>query len=393
MRTGAVIVFACALSMLASVCSAANGQQSTGAIAPRLAGPLHTDGTRILDARGHAVRFLGMELTNLGPGEGKPSSQTGLGCTGWSVPSSAALDNIQAWGFNVVRLAVAWANLEPKPPVRVGTVQFHFWNQQYLQALDQVVWGLTSRGIGVILEMSQDHWSPAFDRYPGSPCPGRGLPAWLYQMNSTNTETKARVDFFRDVNHVQEGLQSAWQFLAGRYSANPLVIGADMFNEPYVSVTKMSRADMHLGDLYQKIGSTIRAQAPDMLLLFQNSQYVRKTKDFALQYPPAFANTVYEFHLYRHDWNSGQGVFRAQEGLAHRWQVPLLMGEFNAFNYASNTKSAASDWRSGTNQLLAYARQQDVGWVFFAYSGGNSLVTPGTNNPKPKLLPTLQDGF
>jgi hypothetical protein len=43
--------------------------------------------------------------------------------------------------------------------------------------------------------------------------------------------------------------------------------------------------------------------------------------------------------------------------------------------------------------MLAYAKGHHLSWTFWAYSGGNSLVQSGTHEPKPGLLPTLQEGF
>jgi endoglycosylceramidase len=363
-------------------------------MAVRLHPPLKTRGGAIVDARGRVVRLLGVTFTQLAPGRGQSSRQTGSGCTGWTPIPHAAYDNIEKWGFNFVRLAISWANLEPYRSVRLSPIELHHWNERYLRAVDAAVRQFTSRGIGVMLEMSQDFWSPAFDRYPGSPCPGRGMPAWLYEGTRMNTVVKAKIAFFRNHQHVQEGLATAWRVLAGRYVHNPLVIGADMLNEPYLGLHRMSREDMRLGLVYEKLGSAIRQANPNMLLTFQDSQDVGEGNPLALKGPPPFANVVYQFHLYKHKWKP-DGIDRMQrfERRARKWGVPLFMGEFNAFKYGRQKKGPAPNWKRDTNELMAYCKNGGISWAFFAYSGGNSMVIPGTHTPKPGLLPVLQGGF
>lgn len=389
-----LVAIACGLSLVLSPVSAASRDESTGERAVRLRPPLTTRGGAIVDARGRVVRLLGVTFTQLAAGRGDPSYQTGSGCTGWTPPSIEAYDNIRDWGFNFVRLAISWANLEPNPSIRLGPIELHHWNQRYLRAMDDAVHELTTRGIGVMLEMSQDHWSPAFDRYPGSPCPGRGMPAWLYEHTRMDTVREAKIAFFRNVDHVQEGLVAAWRVVAKRYAGNPLVMGADMLNEPYLGLDAMDREDMKLGLVYEKIGKAIRQENPDILLNFQDSQEVGAGNPLALKGPPPFDNVVYQFHLYKDSWKP-DGIERMQrfERRARAWGVPLLMGEFNAFKYGSQKKGASPNWERDTKTLLAYCKRAGTSWAFFAYSGGNSIVIPGTHTPKPRLLPVLQGGF
>src|SRR5439155_2075324 len=111
----------------------------------------------------------------------------GSPCEAWRLPDPPAYDNLANWGFNAVRLSISWANIEPRAPRKVRGGTHHGWNREYLDAVDEVVQQLTSRGVAVILEMSQNKWSPAFQRSDGSDCPGRGMPVWLYKGTNMNT--------------------------------------------------------------------------------------------------------------------------------------------------------------------------------------------------------------
>ncbi|MFN2590278.1 MAG: hypothetical protein ABR518_05880, partial [Actinomycetota bacterium] len=59
----------------------------------------------------------------------------------------------------------------------------------------------------------------------------------------------------------------------------------------------------------------------------------------------------------------------------------------------SDDERVNRDWQQETDRLLSYARERGIGWTFWAYSGGNSLVENRTGEPKPGLLPALQRGF
>ncbi|HJP67075.1 MAG TPA: cellulase family glycosylhydrolase [Actinomycetota bacterium] len=367
---------------------------STGARAGRITGPLHTKGAKVVDRQGRPVRLLGIDLTQLAPGRGDPASETGSGCTGWSSPEPIVYDNVKKWGFNSVRLTITWANLEPTPPVMLGRFFVHRWNYDYVRAVDRAVSNITSRGMAVIMELSQDRWSPAFDRYPGRPCPGRGLPAWLYEHTRMDTITKAQAAFYADHYKVQEQYAEAWRFVAARYANQPLVVAADMFNEPFISHKAMAPEQMDLWTMYHKIGTAIREEDPDIMLLFQNSIDLGHVADFALQTAPPFDNIVYEFHFYASVWDpEGLEKVHRYERQAKKWGVPLYVGEFNAFRYGNESKPPAKHWKRDTEAMLAYFKAHHISWTYFSYNGGNTIVVPGTHKPLPDLVPVLQGGF
>jgi endoglucanase len=395
-RLSASVVL-CATLLVGLAGSPATAGQDTGANAIRIRGWLHTKGQSLVDENGRSVRFLGVGILDLAAGRGQSAEQAGGRCWGWSEPTAEVYNNIQSWGFNVVRLAVTWANLEPKRPSVSREGRYHYWNTAYLRAVDRTVKALTSRGVAVILEMAQYGWSPAFQER-GAACPGRGMPAWLYEGTDMNTAVKAKTAFFQNRYGVQDAYSAAWRVLAKRYAGNRLVVGADMMNEPYMLNRDMTPEEMHLSALYQRVGSAIREVNGRILLIFQDSQYNARG-NYALRRPPSFRNVVYEFHLYTPDWQpDGKNEFWSFANRAQAWNVPLYMGEFNAFGYGANgpygnSKRANRNWQQETEGLLATCRDQRVGWTFWAYAGGNSLVDKDTGQPKSGLLPTLQGGF
>ena len=397
MKIRSLVVFVTGLALLTSVCTLASGDESTGARSQRVAkGWLHTKNGQIVNSKNQPVQFRGIMYTRLAPGTGQPSSETRSECTGWTAPTTTVYDNVKNWGFNVVRLGVTWANLEPKKPFTAGPFDFHEWNQTYLTAVDNAVKGFTSRGVAVILELSQNKWSPAFQRHPDSQCPGRGMPTWLYEGTRTDSIIEAKKEFFEEnKNHVQEQFANVWKLLAKRYAGNSLVGAADMFNEPYANPRSMSSQEMNLTGFYQKMGAAIRSVNPRIMLIFEDNQ-VLGPNESAMTRPPKLSNLVYSFHLYARKWDSeGQNWANGKSDQARKWKLPVYMGEFNAFGYGSNTAYSrpGKRWQRDTRALVSFAKANGINWTFAAYSGGNSLVQPGTDEPKPELLPILQGGY
>lgn len=366
--------------------------------APRIHGPLHTDGTRIVDARGQDVAFRGINVHDLRAGAGNPRVVNGSTVTpGWDIPPQEQFENIQAWGFNSVRLAITWANLEPTAPVVLADGGLsHTYNPAYLAAVDSTVRGFTDRGIAVILQMAQNQWSPAFIR-KGGIRPGIGMPTWLYRGTAITDVTAAKVAFFEDQQRVQEQYAAAWGLVAGRYAGDPLVVGADMMNEPYTHAGSLSAEKLHLDDLYAKIGAAIRSANPNILLMFQDSQ---DTGDgvWAVTHPPPFDGVVYTFHLYTHTWDpDGIRLVEDRWQRAERWGVPLWVGEFNAFGYGNNegydTGTYDEFWRADTQRFLTFIGERGISFTYSAYGGSNSVFVPNHQTLKPRLLPTLQSSF
>jgi hypothetical protein len=363
--------------------------------APRIEGPVRTDGTQLVDASGRPVRLFGLQVGGMATGVGLPESvDRGPGaCGGWSPPPPQAFDRIETWGFNSVRLAISWANLEPQAPIRTRNGRWqHHYNQPYLETLDGVVRQFTSRGIAVVIEMAQNHWSPAITGVSTargtSRCRGVGMPVWLYRPGTT--EIEAERSFYADQGGVQELYAAAWRVVAARFASNPMVIGFDMMNEPYTQGA-LSPTELHLDALYTRVGAAIRSVDRSALLIFQDSNYA-PGQPFALESPPPFPNVMYELHLYESSWRpDGLAKVRAYLDRATRWGVPLFIGEFDAFGYASPL-GYRSTWQRDLRQMMLFCKAHRISWSEFAYAPG-WVVDRRTGWPKPGLLATLRVGI
>lgn len=366
--------------------------------APAIDGWLHTKGTEILDEHGDPVRLLGVNMHGMQPGYGVPVERTPQksGCYGWAVPPPSEYDNIEAWGFNSVRLPISWANLEPQPPaVLPDGTRIHHYNDEYLGALDGIVGELRSRGIATVISMQQNKWTPAFQRktdegFP-APCPGSGMPVWLYQGTGITTIKDAKTAFFTNVNHTLDDFAAAWQEVAKRYADDPTVVGFDLLNEPY-SVASLTPQKMDLDGFYRQVGSAIRKVNEKALLIFEDTQD-QLNGVFSLTGPPPFDDEVYSFHLYRPSWEPlGRQVVEDFTSRADAWNVPVWVGEFNCFGGTVNDVQPPY-WQEPTEAMLSYFKAHRISWAVYAYSGASSLLDPKTGEPKTEVIRTLQEGF
>src|SRR5439155_4694023 len=115
--------------------------------APRVDGPIRTRGDALVDRRGRPVRLLAIADASMFPGSGASAAGGGDACgRGWAPPTRADIARMAGGGFDTVRLAVSWANLEPAPPRRAGGGAIaHRWNLPYLRALDKAIAALARR--------------------------------------------------------------------------------------------------------------------------------------------------------------------------------------------------------------------------------------------------------
>jgi hypothetical protein len=212
------------------------------------------------------------------------------------------------------------------------------------------------------------------------------MPDWLYV--GVTDEIAARRSFFADEGNQQALYAEAWKFVAEHYASNDLVVAADMMNEPYTK-NQLTLDELHLDRLYQALGTAIRSVNPSILLAFQDSQY-NPGSEFALTAPPSFPGVVYSFHYYVDDWPQAEQQLQTYVDRANEWDVPLWIGEFDAFSYASPRPSDVN-WQEDLLRMMDATKKADVSWTEFTYAD-RWLLQPGTDDPKPDLLATLKTG-
>ncbi len=150
----------------------------------------------------------------------------------------AFFEKYTANGFNLIRLAITWANLEPEPEQ---------YSETYLASLDSIFRLAEEFGVYILLDMHQDLYS-GFDGVGG----GDGAPGWACLTDGVTPKPYkfvwAEAYFFGKWVHncfdhfwhndkvLGKGLQDRyadlWRMLARRYGSSPALFGFDFLNEP-----------------------------------------------------------------------------------------------------------------------------------------------------------------
>jgi len=364
-----------------------------------LVGPLHTSGRLILDASGRQVRLLGVNESEMDTGSG---SETPDACNRrWTPVPGSEPQLLAQWGFNTVRLAVSWENLEPTPPASANGALVHTWNAAYLQALDSAVQSYAASGISVILDAHQSLMSPAFKNVPktgGTSCEGEGFPTWLYPRAASEAPADAACEFLGDVREPgaaeapQEGLAAVWAMLAKRYAGSANVVGADLVNEIDENKSCLTPPSQDAA-MYTKLGQAVNDHAPWLLIVQDQAVYSMTNPVPYLTTLPQLPNVVYSFHWYPSSLATGQASLTAFTNEAATLSVPVYVGEFDAFGEADTAGSADPSWQSDLQSTLAQLKADNGSWTFWAYRGSQSLLVANTKTPKQPLLGALQTGF
>ncbi len=145
----------------------------------------------------------------------------------------------RAYGFDIIRLAVTWQNLEP---------EMYCYNEEYLKSLDRIFELAEKYGVYILLDMHQDIYSANDGKSVGD-----GAPSWAAITDGAKPRMPIFVwadgyffgrwvhnsfdhfwnnDFVRGVG-LQDRYCDLWKMLATRYGNSPALFGYDLMNEPF----------------------------------------------------------------------------------------------------------------------------------------------------------------
>jgi hypothetical protein len=218
------------------------------------------------------------------------------------------------------------------------------------------------------------------------------MPAWLYP--SQIPFYQAQCGFVTNQSEAgaaispQDGATEMWKFIMGRYADNPMVIGADLLNEPDCNT------GASLDGLYSRLTGAIRSVDKDATIFFED--YVGAVIEqvgYGVNQPPD-PNSVYSFHLYRPSWSQAEELLNKYVDNGKKLGVAMWLGEFDAFGSNRVDKPPQPDWQANTKKLFAYFRDHDVsGWGYWAYQGLGSLFEPDRTTVNTGVVKVLQGGF
>lgn len=224
-----------ALTASSPATAAAGGGTGTGF--------LSASGSKIIDSTGKEVRLTGVNWFGM-----ETSNETFHGL--WaSTPWKNMVDQMASLGYNTIRVPYSGDALKAGAAATGinGDSNPDLVGLSPLQILDKVVAYAGDKGMRIIL----DRHRPTSDGQ---------TPLW-------HTATVSEADMTAD-----------WTALAQHYAGNPVVVGADLFNEPHAEGTDPSGTgacwgcgdpdrDWRLGA--QRIGNAIQAVNPQWLIIVE----------------------------------------------------------------------------------------------------------------------------
>jgi hypothetical protein len=245
-----------------------------------------TDGRWIVDASGRKLVLRGLDVM-------------GAEFTPTAAPlpfSGADFATIRAMGATVVRIPIAWANIEPTR----GR-----YDPAALARAHDVVAAAGAAGLLVVLDMHQWHWSPCYG--------GNGMPEWAtspcpYTPATTQSVVEEAIPesaFWRSAD-LQSRFADAWAAVVTAVGAPPYLLGYDLLNEPpngTIPPAVFERS--YLVPLYRKVAARIRAIDPGGLIVVEPPLSASITR--SVMPPLHIDRAVYSTHLYADSLNDAAG--------------------------------------------------------------------------------------
>jgi endoglycosylceramidase len=279
------------------------------------------------------------------------------------VPLCAAdIPQMQALGFDAIRLNLSWSLLEPQP----GHI-----DPIYLDRIAQVVGWARQAGIYVILDMHEDNWSKFIATSASDPCLGPfapisgadGAPLWasahvapacapggVAQLSPAVAESFQRLYLNApapDGVGLADHYAAVMVALAQRFGSDPAVAGYEIINEPhpgFLAAPGVMDAT-ELFTFYAHVVNTVIARVPGFRqLFFVEPNETRNLTDQGPILTPwsaysSYRNVVFAPHIYTRVFTAdseaaGQHVFPLDGGYrsairdAQVLGLPLWIGEF-----------------------------------------------------------------
>jgi endoglycosylceramidase len=275
----------------------------------------------------------------------------------------AAASTLASDGFDVVRLGVVYAAVEPEPGVISGA---------YVNSITRTVADLAHDGVYSLLDFHQDQMSTAFggEGFPPWSVDTGGLPVrrFVFPLGYTDSPAldAAFDNFWADRPGpggvgLQQRYAAAWQYVAKVFADDPWVLGYDLFNEPWPAHS----SDAQLGAFYSRVISAIRAVDRRHLIFYEPSVVF----DFgATTHLPPLAGS--DLGMSFHDYCLSAGT---DPGACSRSEQLVIA---NALARSASTGGAlllsefgATDNLTDLRRVMTDADSHQISWIEWSYCG------------------------
>ena len=317
----------------------------------------------------------------------------------------AHVERETTWGFNVVRYLIFWEGVEPEKG---------FFDEEYLDMVEEKINWYTSRGIYVLFDMHQDLYGPAVG--------GNGAPDWAVETDGLVPDLDAQYDawwlryldpaviravqnFWKYTTYkdLQDHYILAWQAVVERFKDNPYVIGYDLMNEPHggdlvITIGNDFEA-VQLQNFYSRLIPGIRAIDNEKYIFFEPQSF---GINFGLQSSLAKVSDarvgeeklVYAPHCYPLLLHEGEAYqpfdkvnlrhwAKARSIEQDRHDTPMFIGEFGVSPHAGGFNDYLNDFHTIADSLCA-------SWTYWSNDLGGWSPLDANQNETPILNPLIR---
>jgi hypothetical protein len=314
---------------------------------------LSTEGKWIVDSEGNIVILRGANFMGYEFGS-------------WGSHIEEDYAKMASWGFNVVRLPIAWHHIEKSSGV--------YDESYFTNYVDRDIAWAKKYGIYIILDMHQWYWSPRFTFFSDKGETGNGVPVWMVNgyENSREGMNQAITDFWLGKGpngtspsepnpSMQDRFIAVWKYVATRYS-NETTIVYELFNEPPRGTLTTQEAASYLNPFYNKLIDQIRTIDSNHILFYEPiGGYSTSTAQLLNK-----LNMAFSFHFYELRNNYSGNVedllkeWKKKYDFVKDWSIPISVGEFGAYSGVIN----ALLW---INDTLSIFNENRLSWMWWTY--------------------------
>ncbi len=382
-----------ALAMAGTVGGAAPSAPSTSPLAQFDSAPWSqvagTDGRAyIADGQGRALSFRGLNVKADRPAE---------------MATDQLMADAEARGFNLLRLAVYWDEMEPTDDA---------WAEDYFAEIATVLDRAEAHGLWVALDMHQDNFST---QYGGKGMPdwvtdGEGLPFEAQDVWFLNALQPALMESWENLYERPEyraAQVDAWEELVQRFRDRPNLLGYDLMNEPFGKIregedlfTAAARVEAtQLTAMYQRLTTAIRELDPNRWVFIEPPNqaslgiptHIGAIEGGNIAFYPHLYDSAIETATYseggvvQYDDSFFQTYASVIDTYPDAFNVPVLFGEWGV----ANPEAPGMD--QFIEGALALMEDHGSGWTAFTGCRGSSYcLWDSQGNDRPGIGRTTQ---
>ncbi|MCZ7584359.1 MAG: glycoside hydrolase family 5 protein [Deltaproteobacteria bacterium] len=275
----------------------------------------------------HGANYMGMEF-------------------GWFGHAPEDFERMVSWGFNVVRLPIAWRYLEPDEGV---------YDADYLiDHVEPTIDAASAAGLRVILDMHQWKWSPC--------CGGNGAPEWTCDdPTGGDYDWLRQATLFWDHPEYLDHFVDAWEMVAEYFADDDRIWGYDLWNEPQGGLRTIPWTFDNglLRPLYVRFIEAIRAHHAEPFILFEPNIIHVVGIPFVMD-PLPYDRLIYAPHNYPLNTGDGGDYLVSKVGIRRQIErlardaadhgVPYLLGETGVTSGSSRAEDFSARQHRGVRR-------------------------------------------